>query len=159
MPKLSAGFLLYRLDAHRSILVLLVHPGGPYWANKDLRSWSIPKGEYAPGDDPEAAAEREFREELGLAVPDGPRIDLGTVRQAGGKHVRAWAIRAEDLSVEAVVSNQFEMEWPPRSGRTASFPEVDRAEWIPDAQARARLVSGQVELLDRLARSVPGAGA
>ena len=159
MPKLSAGFLPYGLDARRSLRVLLVHPGGPFWANKDVHAWSIPKGEYAPGDDPEMAAEREFREELGLDVPAGPRIDLGTVRQAGGKHVRAWAVRAEDLAVEAVVSNQFEMEWPPKSGRTASFPEVDRAEWMSDAQARVRLVSGQVELLDRLERSVPGARA
>ena len=116
MPKLSAGLLPYKFAEDGSLAVLLVHPGGPFWKNKDAHAWSIPKGEYQEGEDPEQAAEREFAEELGLPVPDGPRIDLGTIRQASGKYVRAWAVRTEHLVTDAVVSNCFEMEWPPKSG-------------------------------------------
>jgi predicted NUDIX family NTP pyrophosphohydrolase len=149
VPKLSAGLLLYRIE-DGTISVLLVHPGGPFWKNKDEHAWSIPKGEYEPDEDPEAAATREFTEELGLPVPAGPRIELGTVRQTGGKQVRAWAIRADDVSVETIESNRFEMEWPPKSGRITEFPEVDRAEWMTVPEATPRLVSAQAEFLTRL---------
>jgi predicted NUDIX family NTP pyrophosphohydrolase len=149
MPKLSAGLLLYRVE-NGAVSVLLVHPGGPFWKNKDEHAWSIPKGEYEPDEDPESAAVREFTEELGLPVPEGPRADLGTVRQAGGKQVRAWAIRVDDLSVDTIESNRFEMEWPPRSGVMKDFPEVDRAEWMTIAEATPRLVSAQAEFLTRL---------
>lgn len=149
MPKPSAGLLPYRIEGN-TVSVLLVHPGGPFWKNRDEHAWSIPKGEYEPDEDPEAAAMREFTEELGLPVPDGPRIDLGTVRQASGKQVRAWAIRADDLSVETIESNRFTMEWPPKSGTMTEFPEVDRAEWMTIPKAIPRLVSAQAEFLDRL---------
>jgi predicted NUDIX family NTP pyrophosphohydrolase len=142
--------LLYRRRDDAESELLLVHPGGPYWKNKDLHAWSIPKGEYRLGEDPERAAEREFAEELGQAVPTGPRIDLGEIRQSGGKRVRVWAVHAQEFSIEQVVSNQFEMEWPPSSGRLASFPEVDRAEWTSTERARRRLVRGQVAFVDRL---------
>ena len=154
MPKLSAGLLPYKFAEDGSLAVLLVHPGGPFWKNKDADAWSIPKGEYEDGEDPERAAEREFAEELGLPVPDGPRIDLGTIRQASGKYVRAWAVRADHLATEAVVSNQFEMEWPPKSGTMKTFPEVDRAQWMTIGEANARLVAAQVELLSRLAAAL-----
>jgi predicted NUDIX family NTP pyrophosphohydrolase len=150
MPKLSAGILPYRIDDESTLTVLLVHPGGPFWRNKDAHSWSIPKGEYEPEEDPELVAVREFGEELGLPLPDGSRIDLGTVRQSGGKLVRAWAVRTDDLSVEKVVSNRFEMEWPPKSGTLQEFPEVDRAEWMTIPEATTRLVTAQVEFLTRL---------
>ena len=136
MPKLSAGLLPYRFAEDGSLAVLLVHPGGPFWKNKDAHAWSIPKGEYQDGEDPEQAADREFAEELGLPVPDGPRIDLGTIRQASGKYVRAWAVQAGHLVTDAVVSNRFEMEWPPKSGTMREFPEVDRAEWMTIARRR-----------------------
>jgi predicted NUDIX family NTP pyrophosphohydrolase len=149
VPKLSAGLLAYRI-VDGTVSVLLVHPGGPFWKNKDEHAWSIPKGEYEADEDPEAAAAREFTEELGLPVPAGPRIDLGSVRQTGGKQVRAWAIRADDVSVETIESNRFEMEWPPKSGRITEFPEVDRAEWMTIPEATPRLVSAQAEFLTRL---------
>jgi predicted NUDIX family NTP pyrophosphohydrolase len=151
MPKLSAGLLPYKFAPDGSLAVLLVHPGGPFWKSKDAHAWSIPKGEYRDGEDPEEAADREFAEELGLPVPDGPRIDLGTIRQASGKYVRAWAVRAEHLTTEGFVSNRFEMEWPPKSGAIKEFPEVDRAQWMTVAQATAALVAAQVELVTRLA--------
>jgi predicted NUDIX family NTP pyrophosphohydrolase len=153
MTKMSAGLLPYRIASDGTITVLLVHPGGPFWKNKDEHAWSIPKGEYASGEDPELTAEREFQEELGLPVPAGPRLDLGTVRQASGKQVRAWAVRAEDLSTEGMVSNQFETEWPPRSGVLKQFPEVDRAEWMSVSEASLRLVAAQAEFLLRLIAS------
>jgi predicted NUDIX family NTP pyrophosphohydrolase len=154
MPKLSAGLLPYRFADDGSLRVLLVHPGGPFWKNKDAQAWSIPKGEYQEGEDPERAADREFEEELGLPVPDGPRIDLGTIRQASGKYVRAWAVLTEHLATEEVVSNRFEMEWPPKSGTMREFPEVDRAQWMTVGDARTRLVAAQVELVDRLAAAL-----
>ncbi len=153
MPKLSAGILAYRVEGS-SLSVLLVHPGGPFWKNKDEHAWSIPKGEYGSDEDPAEAAAREFTEELGLPVPEGPWIDLGTIRQSGGKYVRAWAVQADELQLEAMVSNRFEMEWPPRSGTIQEFPEVDRAEWMTTAQASVRLVAAQVEFLVRLGREL-----
>jgi predicted NUDIX family NTP pyrophosphohydrolase len=142
--KRSAGVLLRRDDGR----VLLVHPGGPFWAKRDLGAWSIPKGEYDDGDDPEACARREFEEELGSPAP-AELVDLGTVRQKNGKEVRAY-LGAGDVDVATVVSNTFTMEWPPRSGRTAEFPEIDRAEWFTVEEAREKLNPAQAELLDRL---------
>jgi predicted NUDIX family NTP pyrophosphohydrolase len=158
VPKLSAGILAYRIGEDGSLLVLLVHPGGPFWRNKDAHAWSIPKGEHEPAEDPEAAAVREFAEELGFPLPDGPRHDLGMVRQSGGKQVQAWAAQTGYLSLERVVSNRFEMEWPPKSGTRQEFPEVDRAEWMTIPEATARLVSAQAEFLDRLASLVSSRG-
>jgi predicted NUDIX family NTP pyrophosphohydrolase len=148
MPKRSAGLLVYRV-VHGEPEVLLVHPGGPYWAKKDDGSWSLPKGEYEPDEDPLEVAIREFREELGVDPPEarGPTF-LGEVRQPGGKLVSAWALPG-DLDVEVVRSNTFTMEWPPRSGRTAKFPEVDRAGWFSLEEARRKLLPGQLGLLDR----------
>jgi len=140
--------VLYRVgDAGTE--VLLVHPGGPFWAKKDLGAWSIPKGEYEPDEDPRACALREFEEETGTRLLDDDLVELGTVVQKAGKEVTAWAARG-DLDAAAVHSNSFEMEWPPRSGRQQEFPEVDRAEWFTIEAARGKLVSAQVELLDRL---------
>jgi predicted NUDIX family NTP pyrophosphohydrolase len=150
-PKTSAGLLPYRVASDGSLSVFLVHPGGPFWKNKDEHAWSIAKGEYGPDEDPAETADREFEEELGVPAPGGPRLDLGTVRQSSGKQVQAWAVRAEELSVPTVVSNTFEMEWPPRSGTMATFPEVDRAEWMSIPEAERRLVAAQVAFLDRLA--------
>jgi len=150
MPKLSAGLLVYRwVDGEPE--VLLVHPGGPYWAKKDDGAWSLPKGEYEPDDDPLGVATREFREELRLDPPD-PRspVPLGELRQPSGKRVAAWAL-AGDLEVATVSSNVFTMEWPPRSGHTGEFPEVDRAGWFDLETARRKLLRGQVGFLDRLA--------
>ena len=128
-----------------------MHPGGPYWRGKERHAWSVAKGEYLADESPMQAAEREFAEELGLPVPDGLRLDLGEVQQAGGKRVHVWAVETGDLPLDDMVSNTFELEWPPRSGRLQSFPEVDRAEWTSLDLARVRLVGAQVEFLDRLA--------
>jgi predicted NUDIX family NTP pyrophosphohydrolase len=147
--KLSAGLLLHR-DGAGGAEVLIAHMGGPYWARKDDGGWSIPKGEYDEGEDPLAHAEREFAEELGAAAPPGERVDLGEVRQAGGKRVRVWAVRG-DFDADDITSNTFAIEWPPRSGRLQSFPEVDRAAWFGLEEARRKLVRGQVPFLDRLA--------
>lgn len=129
--------------------MLLVHPGGPFWARRDLGAWSIPKGEYQPEEDPLSAARREFQEELGAAAPDGPVLDLGEIRQKGGKVVCAWALEG-DLDTERIVSNTFALQWPPRSGKWIEVPEVDRAEWFALQDARERINPAQVELLDRL---------
>lgn len=145
----SAGLLLYRVADDGAVEVLLGHMGGPLWARKDERAWTIPKGEHAPDEDPHDAAVREFTEELGSSPPHGPEVDLGEIRQRGGKTVRAWARRA-DFDVSTAVSNTFEMEWPPRSGRWARFPELDRVEWVAFGRARDLVVAGQVALLDRL---------
>ena len=145
----SAGILLHRV-ADRGPEVLLVHPGGPFWAKKDLGAWSIPKGEYAPDEDPRACALREFEEETGTRLPATELIELGAVVQKGGKEVTAWAVRG-DLDPASVRSNTFTMQWPPRSGREQEFPEIDRAQWFALDEARAKLVGAQVELLDRLA--------
>jgi predicted NUDIX family NTP pyrophosphohydrolase len=120
------------------------------WANRNEHAWSIAKGEYDEGEEASAAAEREFAEELGVAPPPGPRVDLGEIKQPSGKLVRAWAIQAPAFHVEPVVSNEFELEWPPRSGRHRLFPEVDRAEWMSAGTAGRRLVKGQAAFIDRL---------
>ncbi len=133
--------------------VLLGHMGGPYWARRDEGAWTIPKGEIEPDEDPLAVARREFEEEIGVPVPDGELVDLGEVRQVGGKVVRAWAVEG-DLDASAIVSNTFEIEWPPRSGRMQAFPEIDRAAWFDLPTARTRIVAGQRALLDRL--NTPG---
>jgi predicted NUDIX family NTP pyrophosphohydrolase len=144
----SAGILLYRVG-RGGPSVLLVHPGGPFWARKDAGAWSIPKGEYDDGEDPLACALREFEEEIGTALPPGELVELGSVKQKGGKVVSAWAAEG-DLDADSVRSNTFTMEWPPRSGRTAEFPEIDRAEWFDVEEARQKLVAAQTEFLDRL---------
>jgi predicted NUDIX family NTP pyrophosphohydrolase len=138
---------MYR-GTSQSLEVLLVHPGGPFWRNKDEGAWSIPKGEIDVGENPEDVARREFLEELGTA-PIAPLQPLGEVRQRGGKRVHAFAMKG-DLDVGAVVSNTFEIEWPPRSGRTQTFPEIDRAEWFALPIARTKILEGQRPLLDRL---------
>ena len=134
--------------------VLLVHPGGPFWAKKDLGAWSIPKGEYEPGEDPQACALREFEEETGTRLDAPELVELGAVVQKAGKEVTAWAARG-DLDPADVRSNSFTMEWPPRSGRQQEFPEIDRAEWFALDEARAKLVPAQAELLDRLVERAP----
>jgi predicted NUDIX family NTP pyrophosphohydrolase len=148
VPKLSAGLLLYRFVTD-DIEVLLVHPGGPFWARKDDGAWSIPKGEYTEGDDPWTVARREFGEELGKAPPEGQRTDLGAVKQPGGKVVTAFAVRG-DLDLNGTFSNTFTLEWPKGSGNVREYPEVDRAGWFPVAEARSKLLKGQLPLLDRL---------
>jgi predicted NUDIX family NTP pyrophosphohydrolase len=148
MTKLSAGLVLYR-PQDGELEVLLGHMGGPFWARKDERAWSIPKGEYAEGEDPRAAAAREFAEELGSPPPPGPWLDLGEVRQSG-KRITAYAV-AGDFDPDSAVSNTFELEWPPRSGQIQSFPEIDRAAWFTLPEAATKLVAAQVTLLTRLA--------
>jgi predicted NUDIX family NTP pyrophosphohydrolase len=147
MPSRSAGILAFRSNKG-TIEVLLVHPGGPFWRNKDLGAWSIPKGEYEPGEDPEQVARREFREELGVELTQA-LMPLGEIRQRGGKTVTAFASEA-DIDVTEITSNTFEIEWPPRSGRKREFPEVDRAAWFDLASARASINQAQRALLDRL---------
>jgi predicted NUDIX family NTP pyrophosphohydrolase len=158
MAKTSAGILPYRRAADGTIEVLLVHPGGPFWKDRDEHAWSVAKGEHDLDEDPLDAAEREFAEELGVRAPPRDRLDLGEVRQSNGKVVRAWAVQVDDLPLAPLASNQFELEWPPRSGTLQRFPEVDRAEWMTLSQARSRLVRAQVAFLDRLAdRAAEGA--
>lgn len=148
--KFSAGLLLYRTGPEGTIEVLLVHMGGPFWAGKDAGAWSVPKGEHGPDEDPLAVANREFTEELGSPPPAGEPVLLGEVRQPSGKRITAFAL-AGNFDAAGATSNEFTLEWPPRSGQVRSFPEVDRAEWFPLADARNRLVSGQVPFLDLLA--------
>jgi predicted NUDIX family NTP pyrophosphohydrolase len=143
----SAGLLLHRRDPD-GVRVLLGHMGGPFWAAKDEAAWSIPKGELDDGEDSAAAAAREFTEELGLPAPDGEWLPLGDVR-SGSKTITVWTVEG-DLDVDAVVPGTFTLEWPPRSGRTREFPEVDRAEWLDLDTARIKLVKGQRPFLDRL---------
>ncbi|MGI8801367.1 MAG: NUDIX domain-containing protein [Solirubrobacteraceae bacterium] len=156
MPVRSAGILLYRRRAER-LEVLLVHPGGPYFARKDAGSWGIPKGEYAAGEEPFACALREFAEETGQVLDPAEPIDLGEVRQGSGKIVTAWATEGE-LDADRITSNTFLVEWPPRSGRRREFPEVDRAAWFTLAQAAEKILAAQQPLLDRLA-AAPAADA
>jgi predicted NUDIX family NTP pyrophosphohydrolase len=151
MAASSAGILMYRATG-RTLDVLLVHPGGPFWRNRDEGAWSIPKGEIEAGEEPEHVALREFAEELGIS-PAGTLRPLGEIRQRGGKRVHAFALQS-DLDVSAVVSNTFEMEWPPKSGQTQTFPEVDRAEWFSLPVARTKMLEGQRLLLDRLEKLV-----
>jgi predicted NUDIX family NTP pyrophosphohydrolase len=157
--KLSAGLLLYRRRGE-VLEVMLVHMGGPFWARKDAGAWSIPKGEYEPAEDPLQAARREFTEETGLAVPDGQPKDLGQIRQPGGKLVHIWALQA-DVDVSQILSNSFELQWPPGSGRMQRFPEVGKAGWFDLQSADEKLVKGQrpflSELLSRL-REEPASG-
>lgn len=147
----SAGLLLFR-GRDTTLQVLLGHMGGPFWARKDERAWSIPKGELGDDEDPLAGARREFAEELGHAPPDGPVLELGEVRQRGGKRVIAFAIEG-DFDPAQLLPGTFELEWPPRSGRRQVFPEIDRVAWFDLAAAKDKLVQGQVELLDRLAQA------
>jgi predicted NUDIX family NTP pyrophosphohydrolase len=156
MPKQAAGLLLYRLRG-KQLEVFLVHPGGPFWARKDAAAWSIPKGEFDAGEEPLAAAQREFTEETGFRVT-GPFAPLGTVRQPGGKLVHAFIAEA-DLDPEKIASNTFKLEWPPRSGRWAEFPEVDRAAWFPLDVAAEKVHRGQLELLTRLRTALKAAGS
>ena len=149
MPKHSAGLLLYRRRG-RGIEVLLVHPGGPYWAKQDDGAWSIPKGEYAPGEDPLAAARREFEEETG-ARAEGEAVALGSFRQSTAKIVDAWAVEGE-FDPASLKSNTFTMEWPPRSGRMREVPEVDRAAWFTPEEAARKLLKGQRPILEALLR-------
>jgi predicted NUDIX family NTP pyrophosphohydrolase len=152
MPAISAGLLLYRMR-DGAPEVLLVHPGGPFWARKDEGAWSIPKGEHGADEEPQAAAIRELAEELGTTLELADLTDLGEVRQRGGKLVRAFAAEG-DFDPETVNSNTFEMEWPPRSGRRQEFPEVDRAEWFDPETARAKINPAQSVFLDRLLEQI-----
>jgi predicted NUDIX family NTP pyrophosphohydrolase len=147
MPKQSAGILMYR-RVGPAVELLLVHPGGPFWKKRDLGAWSIPKGEYAPGEDPLAVAVREFEEETGTRLR-GEFQPLGAVAQKGGKIVTAWAMEG-DLDPASINSNTFEIEWPPKSGRKATFPEVDRAAWFSPDEARARILPSQSQFIARL---------
>ena len=147
MPLKSAGILMYK-RTQAGLVVLLVHPGGPFWKNRDRRSWSLPKGEYLDGEDPEEAARREFAEETGQAL-EGDLTPLGEVRQKSGKRVTAFAVEG-DFDPATLKSNNFEMEWPPKSGQLHSFPEIDRAEWFDIPTAREKVIEAQLQFLDRL---------
>ena len=147
MKKRSAGLLMYKRSGEK-LFLLLVHPGGPFWTKKDFGAWSIPKGEYLEGEDPLAVAKREFGEELGTE-PSGEFWELGELVQPSKKVITAWAVDS-DFDVNDLKSNQFELEWPPKSGQKQSFPEVDRAEWFVVADARKKILPGQSEFIDRL---------
>lgn len=151
MPLHSAGILLFRLR-NRELQVMLVHLGGPFWANRDLGSWSIPKGLFEPGESPLAAAKREFAEETGFDI-DGDFIDLGSARQPSGKIIHAWALEG-DIDVSKINSNVFSLEWPVKSGIVKEYPEVDGGEWFCIDLARAKVTKGQRQFLDRLARQL-----
>jgi len=153
MARTSAGLLLYRCP-EGVIDVFLVHPGGPYWAKKDLGSWSIPKGEFSAQEDPFAAAAREFQEETGYQV-SGRFTPLNPIKQSGGKIVHAWAVEG-DCDVTRLKSNTFSMEWPPRSGKRQEFPEVDRAEWFTLEVARQKILKGQLGFLEQLQQMLSG---
>ncbi|MGE0865288.1 MAG: NUDIX domain-containing protein [Vicinamibacterales bacterium] len=153
MAKQSAGLLMFRRLPGRPLEVLLAHPGGPFWAKKDLGAWTIPKGEYTD-EDPLVAAQREFQEETGC-MPAGPFIELATIRQKSGKVVSAWAFEA-DWDPCGLRSNDFELEWPKGSGKMQAFPEVERAEWFTIEEARRRMLPAQVPLLDRLVAWLDG---
>jgi predicted NUDIX family NTP pyrophosphohydrolase len=148
MAKRSAGLLMYRRAISGEVEVLLVHPGGPFWAKKDKGAWSISKGEYADGEPPLDAAKREFEEETGF-LAQGEFLELGQVQQSGGKVVSAWAF-AGDCDPAKLVSNRFSMEWPPRSGRMIEFPEVDRGGWFAIQDAKEQILKSQAPFLDRL---------
>lgn len=148
MPRKSAGILLYRIN-NKILEVLLVHPGGPFWKNKDAGAWSIPKGEFDENEDALQAAQREFEEETGIAI-DGDFIPLSPVKQKSGKIVYAWALE-KDIDTTNIQSNFFEMEWPPRSGKKQQFPEVDRGAWLTIPEAKEKINPYQVALLEELA--------
>jgi predicted NUDIX family NTP pyrophosphohydrolase len=152
MARRSAGLLVFRRVSgagEPEVELLLAHPGGPFFSRRDLGVWTIPKGEYDDSEPPESAAEREFTEEIGVVPPTGPRLDLGEVRQASGKLVRAFAVEG-DVDLTDSMSNLFEMEWPPASGTIGRFPEIDRAEWFSVEEARRRLNPSQTAFVDRL---------
>ena len=149
--KTSAGILLYRSPLSRPE-VLLVHPGGPFWAKRDLGAWSVPKGEVDADEDLLEAAKREFFEETGHRV-GGTFIELAAVRQPSGKVVHAWAVEGE-IDAASIVSNTFAIEWPPKSGKMRQFPEIDRAEWFALAEAREKILAGQRPLLDQLIKKI-----
>lgn len=151
MAKQSAGILLYRRK-EKQLEVFLGHPGGPFWAKKDLGSWSIPKGEYLEGEEPLQAAIREFEEETGYR-PSGSFIQLSTIRQKGHKTVHCWAVEG-DLDAEGIISNLFEMEWPPRSGKMKTFPEIDRAAWFSVGTAREKINERQAGFIDELLKRI-----
>ncbi|PWU18786.1 MAG: NUDIX hydrolase [Verrucomicrobia bacterium] len=151
MPKESAGLLMYRRTADQ-LEVLLVHPGGPFWKNKDAGAWTIPKGEIAPGEEPLATAQREFQEEVGFEAK-GPFLQLSPIQQKGGKIVHAWAFEG-DCEPSQIKSNTFQIEWPPRSGRMTEFPEVDRAQFFTLDEARKRINPAQAALLAESAQKV-----
>ena len=148
MAATSAGLLVYRREA-AALQVLLGHPGGPFWARRDAGAWSIPKGEHGPDEAPLDAAKREFEEELGVAPPEAPVLDLGTSRLKSGKVIRAFAVEG-DLDPTTISPGEFELEWPPKSGRTGRFPEIDRVEWFFLDEARNRLNPAQAVFVDRL---------
>ncbi len=149
MGKRAAGILLYR-GKGSSLEVLLIHPGGPYWANKDDQAWSIPKGEFLDNEDPLTAAQREFQEETGFSL-QGPFISIGSIRQSSGKVVQAWAVEG-NLDASAIQSNSFRLEWPPRSGKYQDFPEADRGDWFSLTQARKKILKVQLPFLANLER-------
>lgn len=154
MARKSAAILLYRLKGDdRDIEILLVHPGGPFWAKRDEQAWSIPKGEYDVGEDAYSAALREFEEELGMPCPQAVPIDLGEIHYSSGKRIVAWAV-AGDFDPSRLRSNMFEMEWPPRSRRIEQFPEVDKAQWFAMAEAHGKILPAQQSFLDRLAEQL-----
>jgi len=153
----SAGILLWRRREGR-LEVLLGHPGGPYFAGKDANHWTVIKGEADPGEDLLVVARREFGEETGHEPPNGPAVDLGDIRQNSGKRVFAWAVQG-DLDPETAVSNSFEMEWPPHSGRIREFPEIDRVAWFELGEARVKIKAAQAAFLQRLERSAAERGA
>ncbi len=163
MPKQSAGLLLFRRrdsdPPESGIEIFLVHPGGPFWAGKDFGTWSIPKGEYGEDEEPLAAALREFEEETSFSqiasLPESAFMALGSIRQNGGKVVTAWAVEF-DVDASKTISNLCEIEWPPRTGRRISVPEVDRAAWFPVPEALARIFAAQQPFLDRLTDALAG---
>ncbi len=148
-PRRSAGLLLYRRTSAGGVEVLLAHPGGPLWAKRDAGVWTVPKGEFHEGEAAWAVARREFEEETGHPAPDGDPTELGEIRQKGGKLVKAWALEG-DLEPTAAHSNTFPFEWPPRSGRWITIPEIDRVEWFAPNDARQRIKDTQIPFIDRL---------
>lgn len=154
-PAPSAGILLYRRAPELEILA--GHMGGPFWARKDARAWSLPKGEFAAGEEPLAAALREFGEELGVPAPEAPYVELGTFRYSSGKTVTVFAAEAPGFEAGDAERGTFELEWPPRSGRLRRFPEIDEVAWLPLPAAREKLVAGQVAALDALEAMLAGA--
>lgn len=158
MAATSAGILLYRLDDAGGVSVLVAHMGGPFWARKDEGAWSIPKGEFGGDESALDAARREFREELGVDPPDVDYADLGTFAYSSGKRVMVFVADGAEFTETEFVYGEFQMEWPPRSGQTQSFPEIDRAEWMLLGRARERLVAGQRPALDRLEELLAAAG-
>ena len=155
MAKRSAGLLVYRFAAGGTLEVLIAHMGGPFWARRDAKGWSIPKGEYEDGEDPLTAARREFTEEMGSAPPDGPIIPLGELRQPSGKVITTYAVEG-DFDLAGFRSNTFSLEWPPGSGQAQEFPEMDRAAWMSPERAAEKLVKGQVPILSTLLEHLAG---